>query len=234
MRWLSIRASWVRDAATRADQLLEGLIDALLDRAETQARHRRYPAFTHLQVAQPVTIGHHLLAYAEMFQRDRDRFLCANARADESPLGAAALAGTGFPIDPTATAAALGFGRPSAQLDRRGLGPGLPARLPRGRGVRGIHLLRICAEPVIWSTSQFGYVMLPDGLTAGSSIMPAEAQSGRGRTRAGEVRTAGRRSGVPARRDEGPASPRLQPGHAGGQVRGLRAPPTSSRSVSAR
>ncbi|QHC66648.1 argininosuccinate lyase [Rathayibacter sp. VKM Ac-2759] len=162
---------WVRDAATRADQLLEGLIDALLDRAETEAGSAM-PGFTHLQVAQPVTIGHHLLAYAEMFQRDRDRFLCANARADESPLGAAALAGTGFPIDPTATAAALGFSRPmrnsiDAVSDRDFLLDFLAAG-----AMLGIHLSRICEELVIWSTPQFGYVTLPDGLTAGSSIMP--------------------------------------------------------------
>ncbi|MWV58014.1 argininosuccinate lyase [Rathayibacter sp. VKM Ac-2754] len=162
---------WVRESTARIDQLLRGLIDALLDRAENEAASAM-PGFTHLQVAQPVTIGHHLLAYAEMFQRDRDRFLCADARADESPLGAAALAGTGFPIDSAATAAALGFSRPmrnsiDAVSDRDFMLDFLAAA-----ATLGIHLSRICEELVIWSTPQFGYVALPDGLTAGSSIMP--------------------------------------------------------------
>lgn len=162
---------WVRDAIDRLDTLLERLVEATVDRAEAHADDPM-PGFTHLQCAQPVTIGHHLLAYAEMFYRDRDRFLEARRRLNESPLGAAALAGTSHPIDSASTARALGFdgvARNSldAVSDRDFMLDFMGAA-----STLAIHLSRLAEELVIWSTPQFGYVALPESLTAGSSIMP--------------------------------------------------------------
>ena len=123
---------WVRDAIDEADAGLAALQRALVARAEEHAASVM-PGFTHLQSAQPVTLGHHLMAYYEMLRRDRSRFADARARLNECPLGAAALAGTGFPIDREATALALGFDRPTANsLDAR-LGPRFRARLSDGR-----------------------------------------------------------------------------------------------------
>ena len=162
---------WVRDACDRTGQQLKTLQRALLDRAEQHADDLM-PGFTHLQPAQPVTFGHHLMAYVEMIGRDAGRFADARARMNECPLGAAALAGSPFPIDRQATARALGFDRP--------MGNSLDAVSDRDFALESLaaasicagHLSRLAEEIVIWMTPQFGFVTLPDDLTTGSSIMP--------------------------------------------------------------
>lgn len=162
---------WVRDACDRTGEQLKALQRALLDRAEQYAGDLM-PGFTHLQPAQPVTLGHHLMAYVEMFGRDAGRFADARARMNECPLGAAALAGSPFPIDRHATAKALGFDRP--------MGNSLDAVSDRDFALESLsaasiaagHLSRLAEEIVVWMTPQFGFVTLPDDLTTGSSIMP--------------------------------------------------------------
>jgi argininosuccinate lyase len=162
---------WVREALEATDAALARLQQVLAERAlETAAMVM--PGFTHLQVAQPVTFGHHLMAYVEMLGRDRGRFTDARARLNESPLGAAALAGTSFPIDRAMTAAALGFARPAANSldavsDRDFVIEALAAA-----SLCAIHLSRFAEEIVIWSSAQFGFVKLSDRFTTGSSIMP--------------------------------------------------------------
>ncbi len=162
---------WVRDAVDRTIAQLGNLQDALLARAEEHA-DTLMPGFTHLQPAQPVTFGHHLMAYVEMFGRDRSRFADARIRMNESPLGSAALAGSPFPIDRHMTAQALGFDRPMANsLD------GVSARdfALEAMGHAAIcagHLSRLAEEIVIWCTPQFGFVRLSDSFSTGSSIMP--------------------------------------------------------------
>ncbi len=162
---------WVRDAI---DELEAGLCDlqaALIDQAEAHAA-TIMPGFTHLQAAQPITVGHHLLAYVEMFGRDRGRLGDARARLNESPLGAAALAGTSFPIDRAATAAALGFDRPMANaMDAVSDRDFALEFLAAGAIIAG-HLSRLGEEIVIWCSAQFGFAALGDGFTTGSSIMP--------------------------------------------------------------
>ncbi|MEM6905705.1 MAG: argininosuccinate lyase, partial [Pseudomonadota bacterium] len=162
---------WVRGRIDLVDQMLADLIGALVDQAEAGAE-MVMPGFTHLQAAQPVTWGHHMLAYAEMFYRDRGRFADARARLNECPLGAAALAGTSFPIDREATAAALGFLRPArnsmdAVADRDFVMEFLSAAT-----IAATHLSRLAEELVIWSSAQFRFVRLSDRFTTGSSIMP--------------------------------------------------------------
>jgi argininosuccinate lyase len=162
---------WVRDACDRSVAQLQALQRALLARAEQHAGDLM-PGFTHLQTAQPVTLGHHLMAYVEMFGRDASRFADARARMNESPLGAAALAGSPFPIDRHATAAALGFDRP--------MGNSLDAVSDRDFALETLaaasicagHLSRLAEEIVVWMTPMFGFASLPDDLTTGSSIMP--------------------------------------------------------------
>ena len=162
---------WVRDACDRTGEQLKALQRALLDRAE-QLAGDLMPGFTHLQPAQPVTLGHHLMAYVEMVGRDAGRFADARARMNECPLGAAALAGSPFPIDRHATANALGFDRP--------MGNSLDAVSDRDFALESLsaasicagHLSRLAEEIVVWMTPQFGFVTLPDDLTTGSSIMP--------------------------------------------------------------
>ena len=162
---------WVRDACDRSVEQLQALQRALLARAEQHAGDLM-PGFTHLQTAQPVTLGHHLMAYVEMAGRDAGRFSDARTRMNESPLGAAALAGSPFPIDRHATAAALGFDRP--------MGNSLDAVSDRDFALETLaaasitagHLSRLAEEIVIWMTPMFGFVSLPDDLTTGSSIMP--------------------------------------------------------------
>ncbi len=162
---------WVKSACdTRAGQITD-LMKALLSQAEKHA-DTVMPGFTHLQTAQPVTFGHHLMAYVEMLDRDRSRFTDAIARMNESPLGAAALAGTGFPIDRHMTAKALGFDRPMANS--------LDAVSARDFAIEALaaiaicaqHLSRLAEEIVIWSSAQFGFVRLSDAWSTGSSIMP--------------------------------------------------------------
>lgn len=162
---------WVRDACDRTVAQLKRLQGALLDRAEQYA-DTLMPGFTHLQPAQPVTFGHHLMAYVEMFGRDAGRFADARRRMNECPLGAAALAGSPFPIDRDATARALGFDRPTANSldsvsDRDFALESLAAAT-----LCGVHLSRLAEELVIWTTPQFGFVRLSDAFSTGSSIMP--------------------------------------------------------------
>ena len=130
------------------------------------------PGFTHLQPAQPVTFGHHLMAYVEMFGRDAARFGDARARMNESPLGAAALAGSPFPIDRDDTARALGFDRPSANSLDSVSDRDFALEALAAASICALHLSRLAEEMVIWSTPQFGFVRLSDAFTTGSSIMP--------------------------------------------------------------
>jgi argininosuccinate lyase len=130
------------------------------------------PGFTHLQPAQPVTFGHHMMAYVEMFGRDAGRFADARTRMNESPLGAAALAGSPFPIDRHATAAALGFDRPTANSLDSVSSRDFALEALAAAGVCSAHLSRLAEEIVIWTTPQFGFVKLSDAFTTGSSIMP--------------------------------------------------------------
>ena len=162
---------WTKAAVIECDQLLSGIVTAVTERAVTYC-DAPMPGFTHLQCAQPVTLGHHLLAYGEMFLRDRDRLVAALHRMDESPLGAAALAGTGFDIDSSMTASELGFSRVArnsldAVSDRDYM-----LDVEAAASICAIHMSRLGEELVNWSSPQFGYARLPEGLTAGSSIMP--------------------------------------------------------------
>jgi argininosuccinate lyase len=162
---------WVRDAVDRADRHLSRLQTVLVSLAETHAS-TVMPGFTHLQAAQPVTFGHHLLAYVEMFGRDRSRFAAARARLNESPLGAAALAGTSFPIDRGATATALGFDRPMANSIDAVSDRDFVLDYLASASICAVHLSRLGEELVLWSTPQFGFVRMPEAFTSGSSIMP--------------------------------------------------------------
>ena len=150
---------------------LAALRDILLDRAE-EAADAVMPGFTHLQSAQPVTFGHHLMAYYEMFGRDLARFRDARVRLNESPLGSAALAGTSFPIDRMATAAALGFDRPTRNSLDGVSDRDFALEFLSAAAICATHLSRIAEEIVIWSSAQFGFVTLPDSFSTGSSIMP--------------------------------------------------------------
>jgi argininosuccinate lyase len=162
---------WVRDACDRAAGQIQALQAALLRKAEAHA-DAVMPGFTHLQPAQPVTFGHHLMAYVEMFGRDAGRFADARTRMNESPLGAAALAGSPFPIDRQMTAEALGFARPTANsLDSVADRDFALEALSAG-SICAVHLSRLAEEIVIWMTPQFGFVKLSDAFTTGSSIMP--------------------------------------------------------------
>ncbi len=162
---------WVREACDRTLEQLRGLQRALVAKAEANAE-TLMPGFTHLQPAQPVTFGHHLMAYVEMFGRDASRFADARARMNESPLGAAALAGSPFPIDRHDTAQALGFAAPMANsLDAVSDRDFALEALAAG-SICATHLSRLAEEIVIWMTPQFGFVKLSDAFTTGSSIMP--------------------------------------------------------------
>jgi argininosuccinate lyase len=162
---------WVREACARSAAQLRDLQRALLRRAEETA-DALMPGFTHLQPAQPVTLGHHLMAYVEMFGRDAGRFDDARARMNECPLGAAALAGTSFPIDREATARALGFARPTANsLDSVSARDFALEALAAG-AICATHLSRLAEEIVVWMTPAFGFITLSDAFTTGSSIMP--------------------------------------------------------------
>jgi argininosuccinate lyase len=162
---------WVREACHRTAEQLQALQRALVAQAEAHA-DTLMPGFTHLQPAQPVTFGHHLMAYVEMFGRDASRFTDAAARMNECPLGAAALAGSPFPIDRHATAKALGFDRPTANsLDSVSSRDFALEALAAG-AICATHLSRLAEEIVIWMTPQFGFIALSDAFTTGSSIMP--------------------------------------------------------------
>ncbi len=162
---------WVRDQCDAADAALVMLMRALLAQAEAGA-DCVMPGFTHLQVAQPVTWGHHMLAYVEMFARDRGRFSDARTRMNECPLGAAALAGTSFPIDRAATAEALGFDRPAANSLDAVSDRDFALEFLSAAAICAMHLSRMAEELVIWSSAQFRFVSLSDRFSTGSSIMP--------------------------------------------------------------
>jgi argininosuccinate lyase len=162
---------WVRNAIDRIDLALQELQAALIDQAEAHADWVM-PGFTHLQIAQPVTFGHHLLAYVEMIGRDRGRFADCRRRLNECPLGAAALAGTAFPIDRDMTAAALGFDRPAANSIDAVSDRDFAIEFLAAAALAGTHLSRFAEEIVIWSSDAFGFIRLSDAFTTGSSIMP--------------------------------------------------------------
>ncbi|MBL8773377.1 MAG: argininosuccinate lyase [Phenylobacterium sp.] len=162
---------WVRDACDRTIGQLRALQTALLSKAEAHA-DTLMPGFTHLQPAQPVTFGHHLMAYVEMFGRDAGRFADARARMNECPLGAAALAGSPFPIDREMTARALGFDRPTANSLDSVSDRDFALEALAAASLCGVHLSRLAEEIVVWTTPQFGFIRLSDAFTTGSSIMP--------------------------------------------------------------
>ena len=162
---------WVRDALDRLESGLADLQGALLDQAERHA-DTIMPGMTHLQAAQPVTFGHHLLAYVEMIGRDRSRARDCRARLNESPLGAAALAGTAFPIDREATARALGFDRPMANSLDAVSDRDFALEFLAVAAIAATHLSRLAEEIVLWTSAQFGFVALSDAFSTGSSIMP--------------------------------------------------------------
>ena len=162
---------WLRGAIDRLDLAMMALQAALLDQAEAHAA-TVMPGFTHLQTAQPVTLGHHLMAYVEMIGRDRGRLADCRRRLNECPLGAAALAGTAFPIDRHATAAALGFDRPAGNSLDAVSDRDFAIEFLAAAALCGTHLSRFAEEIVLWSSEPFGFIKLSDAFTTGSSIMP--------------------------------------------------------------
>ena len=162
---------WVRDACDAADAGLAAFQRALVERAGDHAASIM-PGFTHLQAAQPVTLGHHLMAYYEMVTRDRSRFADARARLNQCPLGSAALAGTGFPINRDATAAALGFDGPTANSLDAVSDRDFALDYLMAAAQCALHLSRLAEEFVLWASQPFGWIRLPDALSTGSSIMP--------------------------------------------------------------
>ncbi len=162
---------WLRD---EIDYLLvetNNLASALIDRAEATVDWVM-PGFTHMQVAQPTTFGHHMMAYAEMIERDLGRLQDCRARLNESPLGAAALAGTSFPIDRHATAKALGFDRPTRNSLDSVASRDFAMEFLAAASILSVHLSRLAEELVYWSSAQFKYIQLSDAFSTGSSIMP--------------------------------------------------------------
>jgi argininosuccinate lyase len=177
---------WVRETIDALDVQLADLQRALAEKALEYAG-APMPGFTHLQTAQPVTFGHHLLAYVEMLGRDRGRFADARRRLNENPLGAAALAGTSFPIDRDMTAKALGFDRPTANSLDSVADRDFALETLAAAAICATHLSRFAEEIVLWTTPQFGFVKLSDAFSTGSSIMPQKrnpdaAELARGKT----------------------------------------------------
>jgi len=162
---------WVRDAMDRLDEGMKVLQTVLIDRAEEQA-DTILPGFTHLQAAQPVSLGHHMLAYVEMFGRDRSRLADARKRLNESPLGSAALAGTPYPIDRHMTAELLGFDGPMRNSLDGVSDRDFALEYLSMASICSVHLSRMAEELVIWSSAQFGFVRMSDSFSTGSSIMP--------------------------------------------------------------
>ena len=162
---------WVRDAIDGLHEQTASLMRALAKRA-LEYHATPMPGFTHLQVAQPVTFGHHLLAYVEMLSRDRGRLRDARARLNECPLGSAALAGTSFPIDRAMTAAALDFDRPTANSLDAVSDRDFALEFLSALSLQAMHLSRLAEEIVMWASAPFGFVTLSDAFTTGSSIMP--------------------------------------------------------------
>ncbi len=162
---------WVRSELVAANDALRQFQEVLVKRAGEHA-DAVMPGFTHLQTAQPVTLGHHLLAYVEMAERDRGRLMDAAQRLNESPLGAAALAGTGFPIDREMTAEALGFDRPMANSLDAVSARDFALEALSSLSIAATHLSRLAEEIVLWTSAQFGFASLSDEWSTGSSIMP--------------------------------------------------------------
>ena len=162
---------WVRDAIDGISAQIADVMAALVERAEAHAADPM-PGFTHLQTAQPVTFGHHLLAYVEMLARDRGRLADCRARLNECPLGSAALAGTSFPIDREATAAALGFDRPTANSLDAVSDRDFAIEFLAAAAISAMHLSRLAEEIIIWCSAPFRFIRLSDAFTTGSSIMP--------------------------------------------------------------
>ena len=162
---------WVRAACDRAEAGIESLQRALVHKADEHAASLM-PGFTHMQSAQPVTFGHHLMAYVEMLARDAGRFVDARRRMNECPLGAAALAGTSFPIDRHMTAKALGFDRPTANSLDSVSSRDFAQEALSAAAICASHLSRLAEEIVLWSTPQFGFITLSEAFSTGSSIMP--------------------------------------------------------------
>ncbi len=162
---------WVREAIDQMDEGLEGLQRALVTRAGEHAGSIM-PGFTHLQTAQPVTLGHHLMAYYEMIRRDRSRLADARERLNECPLGSAALAGTGFAIDREMTSGALGFDRPTANSLDAVSDRDFAMDYLYAASACALHLSRLAEELIIWASQPYGFVRMPDALSTGSSIMP--------------------------------------------------------------
>ncbi len=162
---------WVRDSIDGLDAQLADTMAALATRAAQYAADPM-PGFTHLQTAQPVTFGHHLLAYVEMLARDRGRLADTRRRLNECPLGSAALAGTSFPVDRTHTAAALGFDRPTANSLDAVSDRDFALEYLSACAICAMHLSRLAEEMIIWCSAPFGFVRLSDAFTTGSSIMP--------------------------------------------------------------
>lgn len=162
---------WVRDTIDEFDAALGQLQLALLAQAEAHA-DSIMPGFTHLQTAQPVTLGHHLMAYFEMIERDRDRFNDARTRLGMCPLGSAALAGTGFPIDREATTEALGFAAPTRNSLDAVSDRDFALDFLMAASQCALHLSRLAEEFIIWASQPFGFVRMADSLSTGSSIMP--------------------------------------------------------------
>ena len=161
----------VRDTIDRLEPMLQDLQAALIDRADEHAG-TIMPGFTHLQTAQPITFGHHLLAYVEMIGRDRSRLADCRARLNQSPLGAAALAGSPHPIDPRHTARALGFDGPMANSLDAVSDRDYVVEFIAAASLAAIHLSRLAEEIVIWCSAPFRFIALSDAFTTGSSIMP--------------------------------------------------------------
>jgi argininosuccinate lyase len=162
---------WLRATIDDVDRALTALQRVLIERAEAHADWAM-PGFTHLQTAQPVTLGHHLLAYVEMLGRDRGRFADCRRRLNECPLGAGALAGTPFPIDRRMTAAELGFDRPSANSLDAVSDRDFVVEFLAAASLAAVHLSRLAEELVLWSAEPFGFVRLADAFSTGSSMMP--------------------------------------------------------------
>ena len=162
---------WVRGAIDEVLGGIDALEQALLTRSEEHAG-TVMPGFTHLQSGQPVTLGHHLLAYREMLVRDRSRFADARRRMNESPLGSAALAGTGFPLDREFTAATLGFDRATANSLDAVSDRDFAVDYLHAAALTAVHLSRLAEEIILWASQPFGFIKLPDAWSTGSSIMP--------------------------------------------------------------
>ena len=162
---------WVRNSIDVIDQLIKSFQSTLINNAEKHAESIM-PGFTHMQIAQPVTLGHHLLAYVEMLGRDRERLRDCRKRLNESPLGVAALGGTSFPIDRDYTSTHLDFDRPSTNSIDTVSDRDFALEYLSAISILSIHLSRFAEEYVLWCTSQFGYVKVGDGFSTGSSIMP--------------------------------------------------------------